>query len=257
MGTSRPNGSLYTKITGGVAYVEFGHPAGNSFVMELLDRLAKEISQLSDNPEVRLLVLKSEGDRTFCAGASFDELLQITNIEEGKRFFGGFAKVINAMRTCTIPILGRVQGKAVGGGVGLIAACDYVLATEQASIRLSEISIGIAPLVIAPAVERKIGKAGLAELALSPIEWKNAFWAKNKGLYSKVYDDIKEMDKELEFFAVQLSSYQRPALQEMKKVLWEGTENWGALLEKRAKMSGNLALSPETKALLERIKKKS
>ena len=256
METTRPNGSLYTRINQGVAYVEFGHPAGNSFVMELLDRLAKEITQISDNPEVRLLVLKSEGDRTFCAGASFDELLQITNIEEGKRFFGGFAKVINAMRTCTIPILGRVQGKAVGGGVGLIAACDYVFATEQASVRLSEISIGIAPLVIAPAVERKIGKGGLAELALSPIEWKNAYWCREKGLFSKVYDGMKEMDKELEFFAAKLTSYQRPALQAMKQVLWEGTENWDALLKKRAEMSGMLALSPETKAVLEKIKMK-
>ncbi|MDX1315183.1 MAG: enoyl-CoA hydratase/isomerase family protein, partial [Eudoraea sp.] len=127
MATARPNGSLYTKIEGAVAHVEFGHPASNSFVMELLDRLASEIRTLSDNPDIKLIVLKSEGDRAFCAGASFDELVQIANLDEGKRFFGGFAKVINAMRTCSIPIVGRVQGKAVGGGVGLIAACDYVL----------------------------------------------------------------------------------------------------------------------------------
>ena len=257
MGTTRPNGSLYTKIEGAVAHVEFGHPASNSFVMELLDRLASEIGKLSEKPEVKLIVLKSEGDRAFCAGASFDELVQIASLEEGKRFFGGFAKVINAMRNCSIPIVGRVQGKAVGGGVGLIAACDYVLATEHAAVRLSEISIGIAPLVIAPAVERKIGKAALAELAFSPTEWKNAYWAGDKGLFSKVYSSIKELDKELDFFTAQLAKYERPALEAMTKVLWEGTEHWGSLLEKRAEMSGKLGLSPETKNILERIKKKT
>ncbi len=256
MGTSRPGGSLYTKIEGAVAHIEFGHPAGNSFVMELLDRLAAEILKLSENTEVRLLVLKSEGDRAFCAGASFDELLAISNMEDGKLFFGGFAKVINAMRACNVPIVGRVQGKAVGGGVGLIAACDYVFATDQAAIRLSEISIGIAPLVIAPAVERKIGKAGLAELALFPTEWKNAYWARDKGLFSKVYENIKEMDKELEHFTAKLSEYQRPALVAMKGILWEGTEQWGPLLQKRAEMSGKLALSPETKGILKDIKNK-
>ncbi|MCX2718401.1 enoyl-CoA hydratase/isomerase family protein [Lentiprolixibacter aurantiacus] len=257
MGTSRPNGSLYTKIEGAVAQVEFGHPASNSFVMELLDRLAAEIGKLSENPDVKVIVLKSEGDRAFCAGASFDELVQIASLEEGKRFFGGFAKVINAMRSCSVPIIGRVQGKAVGGGVGLIAACDYVLATEQAAVRLSEISIGIAPLVIAPAVERKIGKAALAELAFSPTEWKNAYWAHDKGLFSKVYDNIKELDKELDFFVSQLAKYQRTALEAMTKVLWEGTEHWITLLENRAEMSGKLGLSPDTKRILERIKKKS
>jgi methylglutaconyl-CoA hydratase len=257
MGTTRPNGSLYTKIEGAVAHVEFGHPAGNSFVMELLDRLAAEISRLSDNSEIKLIVLKSEGDRAFCAGASFDELVQIATLAEGKRFFGGFAKVINAMRSCSVPIIGRVQGKAVGGGVGLIAACDYVLATEQAAVRLSEISIGIAPLVIAPAVERKMGKAALAELAFSPTEWKNAYWARDKGLFSRVYDSIKELDREIEFFTAQMAQYERPALQAMTRVLWEGTEHWDTLLETRAEMSGKLGLSPETKSILERIRKKS
>ena len=257
MGTTRPNGSLFTKIEGAVAHLEFGHPASNSFVMELLDRLASEIRTLSENKEIKLIVLKSEGDRAFCAGASFDELVQISSLEEGKQFFGGFAKVINAMRCSSIPIVGRVQGKAVGGGVGLIASCDYVLATEQASVRLSEISIGIAPLVIAPAVERKIGKAALAELAFSPTEWKNAYWARDKGLYAKVYDNIKELDKELDFFVSQLAKYEREALKAMTKVLWEGTEHWDTLLETRAEMSGKLGLSSETKSILDRIKKKT
>lgn len=256
MGTSRPNGSLYTKIENRIATVEFGHPAGNSFVAELLDRLCKELKKLSDDESVSLIILRSEGDRAFCAGASFDELVAISDIDEGKSFFSGFANVINAMRSNKKPIVGRVQGKAVGGGVGLIAACDYVFATEAAAVKLSEISIGIAPLVIAPAVERKIGKSGLAELSLSPNEWKNAYWARERGLFSKVFDSIKEMDKELEIYSLSLGKQNPQALQDMKAVLWEGTEHWEELLYERAAMSGKLALSPLTKSTLNKIKSK-
>lgn len=254
MKTTRTNGSLYTRIDSGIATVEFGHPAGNSFVSELLERLLKELQKLSDSSNVRLIVLQSEGDRAFCGGASFDELISISNLEQGKEFFSGFARVINAMRSNKKPVIGRVQGKAVGGGVGLIAACDMVFATEAASIKLSEISIGIAPLVIAPAVERKIGKAGLAELALSPAEWKNAYWAREKGLYSKVFNSIKEMDKELDIYTNKLKSYNSQALQAMKAVIWEGTEHWDKLLLTRAEMSGELSIMPETKEVLSRLK---
>ncbi|MGW9684458.1 enoyl-CoA hydratase/isomerase family protein [Flagellimonas sp. 2504JD1-5] len=255
MPTDRTNGSLYTKIENRIATVEFGHPASNSFVTELLARLAGEFDKLSINEDVSLIILKSEGERAFCAGASFDELVAISNLEEGKAFFSGFANVINAMRRCIKPIIGRVQGKTVGGGVGLASACDYVYATVAASIKLSEISIGIAPLVIAPAVERKIGKAGLAELSLAPTEWKNAYWAKEKGLFSKVFDSISEMDKELEFHVQKLASSNPEALTEMKRVLWEGTERWDTLLVERAEASGRLALSPNTKNALEKFKK--
>jgi methylglutaconyl-CoA hydratase len=255
MSTDRQNGSLYTNINNHIATVEFGHPASNSFVSELLQRLTDEINQLSSNTEVSIIILKSEGDRAFCAGASFDELVAISNLDEGKAFFSGFANVINAMRSCEKPIIGRVQGKAVGGGVGLASACDYVFATEAASIKLSEISIGIAPLVIAPVVERKVGKDGLAELALAPTEWKNAYWAKEKGLFSKVFDSIKELDKELDDFSLKLASYNPEALTAMKKALWEGTEHWSSLLLERAEQSGKLALSDATKVALAKFKK--
>ncbi len=255
MGTTRENGSLYTKIDGNIATVEFGHPASNSFVAALLDRLASEFDALSKNPNISIIVLKSEGDRAFCAGASFDELVAISNLQEGKAFFSGFAYVINAMRNCSKIIVGRIQGKAVGGGVGLIASCDYAFATEAASVKLSELTIGIAPLVIAPAVERKIGKAGLAELALAPTAWKNAYWAKEKGLFAQVVNSSKELDKEVDFFTQKLASYNAEALSAMKKVLWEGTEHWSNLLLERAEMSGSLALSPNTKAALEKFKK--
>lgn len=255
MGTDRQNGSLYTAIQDKVATIEFGHPASNSFVAELLGRLTAELNELSENKNITVIILKSEGNRAFCAGASFDELMAVSNLEEGKVFFSGFANVINAMRTCKKVIIGRVQGKTVGGGVGLASACDYVFASVEASIRLSELTIGIAPLVIAPAVERKIGLAAISELSLAPSEWKNAYWAKEKGLYSKVFDKMEELDKDLEFFVEKLASYNPEALEEWKKVLWEGTSHWDTLLTDRAAITGKLVLSEFTKNALSKFKK--
>ena len=255
MTTNRENGSLYTNIVNGIATVEFGHPASNSFPGVLLERLQKELEQLSENEQVQVIILRSEGEKAFCAGASFDELLAVKNIQQGKQFFSGFANVINAMRNCKKLIIGRIHGKTVGGGVGLAAACDYCFATENASIKLSELSIGIGPFVIAPAVERKMGVAALAGLTLAAHEWKNAYWAQEKGLYARVFEDTVEMDKELEFFSEKLAAYNPEALYEMKKVLWEGTSNWGSLLQERAAISGELVLSDFTRNALEKFKK--
>jgi len=249
------NGSLYTHIQNKIATIEFGHPASNSLPSELLSRLEASFKELSANNEVHVIILKSESDKTFCAGASFDELTAILNFESGKQFFLGFANVINAMRKCSKLIIGRVQGKAVGGGVGLAAACDYCFATEQASIKLSEFTIGIGPFVIAPAVERKMGLAALSELTVDATSWQNAYWAKEKGLFAKVFESIKEMDKEVDNLALKLSQYNPEALMEMKKVLWEGTDNWNILLEERAKISGKLVLSEATKSALLKFKK--
>ena len=255
MGTTRENGSLYVKNEGSLASIEFGHPAGNSFVSEMLERLVQAIDGLSSNPEVKVIILRSEGDRAFCGGASLSELSQIQTPEEGKQFFGGFAHVLNAMRRCSKIIIGRVQGKAVGGGVGIISACDYVFATENASVKLSELAICIAPLVIEPAVTRKIGVSGFAELTLTPHEWHNAYWAKDKGLFTKVFDTLAEMDKELDFHAAKLISYEADALQKVKEVLWQNTAHWGKLMEERAALSGELALLPATKERISKLLK--
>ncbi len=249
------NGSLYTHIQNNIATVEFYHQASNSFPSELLERLATTFNELSTNKEVHVIVLKSEKEGSFCAGASFNELIKIDNLEEGKQFFLGFANVINAMRNCSKIIIGRIQGKAVGGGVGLAAACDYCFATVQAAIKLSELSIGIGPFVIAPVVTRKMGLAAFSELALDATSWQNAYWAKEKGLYAKVFETIKELDFEVDIFADKLSKYNLTALKELKKVFWEGTENWDELLEKRAEISGKLVLSDFTKNALQKFKK--
>ncbi len=255
MSATKSNRSLYTKIQNNIATIAFGHPASNSFPSELLDRLTKEIISVGKNTEVFVIILKSEGEKAFCAGASFDELVAISNLEQGKQFFSGFANVINAVRTCGKLVIGRVQGKAVGGGVGLAAACDYVLATENAAIKLSELTIGIGPFVIEPAVTRKIGVSGTAELTIDATNWKNAYWAKEKGLYARVFETAKELDTAIELLSEKLASYNISALSEMKNVLWKGTENWADLLEERAAVSGELVLSEFTKKALEKFKK--
>ncbi|RZK10303.1 MAG: enoyl-CoA hydratase/isomerase family protein [Flavobacterium sp.] len=249
------NGSIHTTIFNKIATIEFGHPSGNSFPSQLLQQLTDEFNTLSTHDKVSIIVLKSKGEKVFCAGASFDELLAVSNLEQGSLFFSGFANVINAMRKCSKLIVGRIQGKAVGGGVGLAASCDYVLATDDSSIKLSEFTIGIGPFVIAPAVERKVGTSGLAELTLAADEWQTADWAKQKGLYAKVFNTLEELDKELDIFTGKLSNYNPEALSEMKKVLWEGTENWGTLLYERAAISGKLVLSDFTKQALQQFKK--
>lgn len=255
MTTTRENGSLYTRIDNGIATLEFGHPASNSFPSVLLERLEKEFKKLSEDDGVNVIILRSEGDKAFCAGASFDELVEIDDMQQGKIFFSGFANVINAMRKCHKLIIGRVQGKAVGGGVGLIAACDYAMATDAAAIKLSELSIGIGPFVIAPAIERKMGVAALAELTLGAHEWKNAYWAKEKGLYARVFESIRELDREIALFTEKLSSYNPEALYEMRKILWKNTDHWDNLLPERAAISGELILSEFSRNALDKFKK--
>lgn len=252
---SMNNGSLYLKVQNKVATLEFYHPASNSLPGDLLSRLENAFFDLDKNEEVLVIILKSEKHTTFCAGASFDELMAVKNLEEGKEFFSGFARVINAMRKCRKPIIGRIQGKAVGGGVGLIAACDYCMATEDASVKLSELSIGIGPFVIAPVVERKIGVAAFAQLTFEPKTWKTAYWAKEKGLFAHVYLTISELDDEVEILADKLTSYNPEALYAMKKVFWEGTAHWDELLIERAAVSGELVLSDFTKEALNKFKK--
>lgn len=249
------SGEIITSVQNKVATIRFSHPASNSFPSILLERLIENIKRFDLDKNITVIVLKSEGDRAFCAGASFDELIAIQDIEQGKKFFMGFANLINTIRKSTKLFIGRVQGKAVGGGVGIISACDYVFATENASIKLSELSIGIGPFVIEPAVERKIGVSALSELSLDATHWQTAYWAQKKGLYNKVFETVLDMDKAVEDFSEKLANYNPDALTEMKKVLWKNTDNWDTLLEERALISGKLVLSEFTKNALQKFKK--
>ncbi|WP_224746351.1 enoyl-CoA hydratase/isomerase family protein [Mucilaginibacter glaciei] len=251
MMTDSPNGNVtLTTSANGIATISFYHPAQNSLPAQLLKKLADAIDAAGNNPLTRVIVLKSEGDRTFCAGASFDELLQIKDKEAGAAFFSGFANVINACRKSPKIIIARVQGKAVGGGVGLAAAADYCLATEAASIKLSELAIGIGPFVISPAVTRKIGLPAFSQLTIRAADFQSAQWAKEKGLYNEVYADIAALDEGVAGLTNKLATYHPEALAGLKQILWEGTENWDQLLAHRAAISGELVLSEFTQQAL-------
>ena len=250
------NGTVYNRKEGALATITFFHPKGNSLPSDMLNSLVGLFERLGQDAEIKVILLQSEGDGSFCGGASFDELLAVATPEEGKAFFSGFANLINAMRKCPKPIIGRVQGKTVGGGVGIIAATDYCFATEAADIKLSELSIGIGPFVIAPAIERKAGVSALSELTLDAKTWKTAYWAQKKGLVQRVYENTREMDEGISILTSQLKEYSVQALEEMKKVFWEGTGHWDKLLIERAEKSGQLVLSDFTKKALASFKLK-
>ena len=237
-----------------VGYVEFFHPNRNSMPSHILSDLARTIKDAGGNNNVNVIVLKSGGDRTFCAGASFNEVIAIQDEATGKHFFSGFANVINAMRKCPKLIIGRVQGKAVGGGVCLAAATDYCLATKYASIRLSELSIGIGPFVIEPAVSRKIGLTAMSQMTIDAETYFSAEYAKEKGFYADVFETAEALDEAVKTLAEKLAGYNPEALREMKSVFWKGTEHWDDLLGERAEMSGKLVLSKFTKKTLKRFR---
>lgn len=247
-------GSVEFDIKEHIGTITFGHPQSNSLPGKTLQLLAQNISDLGADAAVRVIILKSLGDKAFCAGASFDELIAINDFETGKVFFSGFAKVINACRLSTKLIIGRVQGKAVGGGVGIASATDYCFASQRADVKLSELAVGIGPFVVGPAVQRKIGLAAMSELAINASEWRSAEWAMSKGLYNQVFDSVEQMDIAIHQLATKLSFSNPKAMSELKKVFWEGTENWDRLLIDRAEISGQLVLSEFTKEAIKAFK---
>ncbi|MGV6829302.1 MAG: enoyl-CoA hydratase/isomerase family protein [Flavobacteriales bacterium] len=242
------------EIKNQIATIEFYHPAHNSLPGAILADLVKNINEAGANIDVKVIILKSGGNRTFCAGASFKELINIQDAETGKIFFSGFANVINALRKCPKFIIGRIQGKTVGGGVGIASATDYCMATKFASIKLSELNVGIGPFVVGPAVERKLGLSGMSQIAINANTFFSAEWAKQKGLFADVYETVEELDEVIQTFAENLCNYNPEAMKEMKKIFWQGTENWDQLLAERAEISGRLVLSEFTKETLKRFK---
>jgi len=256
MGNPIEQGGVNVSIENNIASIEFHHPLSNSLPGKVLQELANTITKVGNNDAVAVIILKSAGERAFCAGASFDELVSIDDLETGKVFFSGFANVINAARKCPKLIIGRVQGKAVGGGVGMASAVDYCMATKFASVKLSELAVGIGPFVVGPAVERKIGMSAMSQLAIDATEWQTAQWAKEKGLYTEIFDSYDEMDEGIAKLANTLASSNPEAMQMLKKVFWEGTEHWDDLLLERAAMSGKLVLSDFTRNAINKFKKK-
>ncbi len=257
MDTNPSEGYVKSTIEHGIATIEFYHPASNSLPGVILNKLAAEINNIGTDERVKVIVLQSGGDKAFCAGASFDELIAIEDEATGKAFFSGFALVINAMRKCHQFVIARVQGKAVGGGVGLIAAADYALAVASASVKLSELAVGIGPFVVGPAVARKIGTAGFSQLTIDATEWRSADWARKHGLYAEIHEDIAGVDDAVKRLADKLAKSNPAAMTQLKKIFWEGTENWDELLTQRAAISGQLVLSEFTRNAIQSFKRKS
>lgn len=244
-------------IEHGINTIEFFHPQSNSLPGKLLEELAKEIHFAGTHEETRVIILKSGGEKSFCSGASFDELISIQTEAEGLTFFSGFAHVINAMRRCPKIIIGRIQGKCVGGGVGLASAVDYAIATDKAEIKLSELAVGIGPFVVGPAVERKIGTSAFSALAIDATNWRNTEWARKKGLFAEVHESIENMDEAVYRLASTLAHSNPAAMAEMKKAFWKGTEHWDQLLTERAAISGRLVLSEFTRNAINKFKAKA
>ena len=250
------DGYVKTEFHKGVATIEFFHPQSNSLPGILLEQLAQAIHSVGNDNETNVIVIRSTGEKAFCAGASFDELSAIKNKNQGLEFFSGFANVINAMRICPKIIIGRIHGKCVGGGVGIAAAVDYAIAAEGADVKLSELAIGIGPFVVGPAVERKIGLSAFSQMAIDATQWRNADWARKKGLFAELHPTIEGMDESIERLTYSLVHSSPAAIEELKKVFWKGTEHWDKLLPERAAISGRLVLSDFTKNALASLKKK-
>lgn len=249
-------GHVISTIENQIGIIEFGHPLSNSLPGNILNKLALTITELSKNENCKVILLKSAGDRAFCAGASFDELVAIKDLEEGRIFFSGFAKVINACRTSQKIIVARIQGKAVGGGVGIAASADYAFATKHSAVKLSELAIGIGPFVVGPAVQRKIGLSAMSELAIDATQWRSAEWAQDKGLFSSVSESSEIMDEKINELIQKLANSNPDAMRELKEIFWAGTEDWEELLARRAEISGRLVLSEFTRNAIHAFKKK-
>ncbi|WP_020566807.1 enoyl-CoA hydratase/isomerase family protein [Neolewinella persica] len=251
-----PQGELHSHLsTTGVQTITFSHPAHNSFPAHQLAGVVAALDAAATNDDTKVVLLRSGGSRTFCAGANLDELLAISDEAGAKDFFMGFANLILAMRRCPKPIVVAVQGKAIGGGVGIASAADYCLATEAASIKLSELAIAIGPFVILPALVRKMGIAAATELSID-TEWHNASWAHSKGLYQRVYPTLEALNDATETLTTKLAGYSLKASAELKKTLWHGTSHWPELLDERAGVSGRLVLTEEARTALSAFKKK-
>jgi len=250
------DGSVQSETHNGITTIEFFHPQSNSLPAKMLAELAQEIHFAGTHEETKVIILKSTGDKTFCAGASFDELVNIQTEKDGLLFFSGFANVINAMRKCTKLIIARIQGKCVGGGVGLAAAADYAIASDRADIKLSELAVGIGPFVVGPAIERRIGVSAFSSLAIDAASWRNSEWAKKKGLYSEVHESFENMDEGVQKLANTLAHSNPAAMTELKRIFWEGTSHWDVLLKERAAISGKLILSRFSKDAIRSIKTK-
>jgi len=248
-------GEVAVDISNGVATIRFSHPKGNSLPGALLQRLAETIAEVGRDPDTRVIVLRSDGTGPFCAGASFDELVNISTPDEGELFFSGFSRVILAMIRSPQFVIVRVQGRTAGGGIGIAAAADYTFAVRSASVKLSELAVGIGPFVVGPVIARRVGMGPFMAMSVD-ADWRDAAWCESHGLFARVHEDTAAMDQAIDTLAATLAASNPEAMRQMKAIAWQGTEAWDALLAERARMSGTLVLSDFTRQAIARFKAK-
>jgi len=248
-----PEGTVSTQVADGIGLIEFHHPKGNSLPGALLRALAAAVKAMGEDPAVRVIGLRSAGVGPFCAGASFDELVAISDATQGQEFFSGFSRVILAMIRAPKLVVTRVQGRAAGGAVGLIAASDYALASTKGWTKLSELAVGIGPFVVGPVIERKIGLAAYSQMAVD-ADWRDAAWSETAGLYARVLESEVLLEEAFTAQLRTLAASNPEAMALMKQVFWQGTERWESLLAERAAMSGRLVLSEFTRGAIAKFK---
>jgi methylglutaconyl-CoA hydratase len=246
-------GFINYNIKDSVLHLEFGHPLGNSLPSNLLSGLKNSITTASTDDSIKVILLKSSGN-SFCGGASFNELVKIDNLEDATEFFMGFANLMLAIKECPKPVVAKVHGKSVGGGLGIIAASDWAIGTEKSSIRLSEISIGIGPFTIGPVLVRKIGVGNFQRLSLS-ADWIDSNWGLNSGLFQEICNsDALETvtESRIEHF----KKLDPISFAENKKLMWSFSDITEDSLRVKASNVSKLLLNQNTQSILKSLTSK-
>ena len=188
---------LRVEIRGPVAWMILNRPAvHNAFNEALIDELSRAATELGSADGVRVAVLDSEGP-SFSAGADLNWMKRMVgaSFEENRADAEKMARMFEALYRIPKPLVGRIQGTAFGGGVGLTAVCDIAVAAKEAMFSLSEIRLGILPSVISPFVLAKIGSGAARELFLTGERF-SAERARDIGLVRRVVP-LDELDAEV------------------------------------------------------------
>ncbi len=162
-------GNIETTLNNGVLTVSLNRPEmHNALSPQLIDELTRLFDNIRSRGDVRIVVLTGSG-RSFCAGADLASMRAAADFDYDQNVAGGQAifDLMLAVDSCPKPVIGRINGAAIGGGLGLVCCCDSVVAVDRAKFAFSEVRLGVVPAVISPFVLRKIGAGHTRRLFLS------------------------------------------------------------------------------------------
>jgi methylglutaconyl-CoA hydratase len=191
----------------------------NAFNEELIAEAIALFQWIPEQRDLRAVVLAGSGPN-FCAGADVNWMAKTVRYsrEENIRDAAQMARMLALMNECPIPLIGRVQGAAIGGGVGLTAVCDVAVATATTKFGLAEVKLGIMPAAISPYVIAKIGETHARALFLTGERF-SAERALQIGLVHRLASDETELDAIVSELLSQLSSSAPQAVRECKKLI--------------------------------------